>query len=354
MPRRDRSPRRGCVRGGSPGPAPGGRRAARARLRASSTRSGAADGSLGAARRPSRPPFAQRRAPARARPASRRRAVATGAAMPIVAQARRAGRCRAASQLAHGIGSVRIGLELVGPAPRRAPRGRAAAGSTSSSTAPPATPRSVRSTTRSPTRSGSGSAKVSRAVSGPIGRSVQLTVAVPAWTSSSRGRSAGVQSRVRTSATAVQRYVPGVASASPRSISARPGPRKFNATRATPDTSAACSFSAWISRTTNRSPVRASSTVSPVWTVPAARVPVTTRPAPRMVKLRSIHSRTGAAGSLSGNRPTSVLSSARSSARPAPVRALTRDPGQVAQAGAARSARAPPRRRGRAPSGRSW
>ena len=109
----------------------------------------------------------------------------------------------------------------------------------------------------------------------------------------------------------------------PRPSSRALTPRRFSATRATPLTWAAGAPSDCTPLTRSGRRAGVSTSSSPVRTVPACRVPVTTVPLPLMANTRSSQSRTPPPGSGSGSRAASRPSAATSSGRPWPVSALT-------------------------------
>ena len=135
---------------------------------------------------------------------------------------------------------------------------------------------------------------------------------------------------------------PGVRSASPRCIASRPAPRRFTATRAVGPICVTERFWLCSERTvTACSPSTPRSTIrSPVRSVPAVSVPVTTVPAPEMVKARSIHSRTRAVGSGSGTSRSTASSASRNASSPVPRCAETTTAGASASPVPASSERA--------------
>jgi len=131
----------------------------------------------------------------------------------------------------------------------------------------------------------------------------------------------GQDSLTSTSLVIVQR--PASTRAMPRASPSAGMPRRLSATRATPLTEAADSFSDSMPRILAGRMDGVSSSSWPDRTVPAGSVPVTTVPLPRMLNARSTHSRTGAVASGTGKQAARRASAARSSGSPAPVTALT-------------------------------
>ena len=194
---------------------------------------------------------------------------------------------------------------------------------------------------RSPTRSGSAPVRASRAWRASSGRTCAATAAEPQCTITCSGRSAvSAPGSRRTSGVDDGRHRPGVTSVVPRGTSSTGTPRRLTATLATALTSSRSAPSDWSPRTTARRPSGPISTGSPVRSVPAGRVPVTTVPAPPMVNDRSTHRRTSAAGSAAGSADPSAASSERSSPRPSPVTAETHTAGTSASGVPARASRA--------------
>nr|WP_249400020.1 hypothetical protein [Streptomyces argyrophyllae] len=159
-------------------------------------------------------------------------------------------------------------------------------------------------------------------MSGPSGRTVTGTAAVPMCRVTFRGRSATGSPVTRTSATSVLSQRSGVSSTWPRPRAVSPWPWTFTATRATAPTAVRSSCRLCRPRTRTADPSGVTSR-SPTRRVPAPRVPVTTVPWPRTVNARSSHRRTSASVSGAGNPAAIRASSARSSSSPAPVTALT-------------------------------
>ena len=142
-------------------------------------------------------------------------------------------------------------------------------------------------------------------------------------------------------------------------------PRRFSATRATPLTRSARAPSDCTLRTRTGRMAGVSVSSSPVRTVPACNVPVTTVPLPFMANTRSSHNRTALRGPGCGSRAASRPSAAVSSGRPRPSSALTATASvsgprlvpaicpaawRMAGAGSARSARVTTSRPARTPS----
>jgi hypothetical protein len=193
----------------------------------------------------------------------------------------------------------------------------------------PALPGS-RTSRRSPTCSGNGSRSVSRAIavppesgSGPSNRSRARIRAEPMCTVISGGSRSPGGTASLTSASLVIVQRPASTRAMPRAGTSAGTPRRLSATRATPLTEAAGSFSDSRPRILAGRMDGVSSTSWPDRMVPAGSVPVTTVPLPRMLNDRSTQSRTGAAASGTGKEATRRTSAARSSGSPAPVTALT-------------------------------
>ena len=116
---------------------------------------------------------------------------------------------------------------------------------------------------------------------------------------------------------------PGRESTSPRSIAARSTPWRFTAAR-WPATAVATDWPwVWIPRTLAWSPWGYTSTRSSSVTWPAATVPVTTVPNPRIVKTRSIGRRKVASIPREGTARARAVSASRSSGSPWPVFAET-------------------------------
>ena len=104
-----------------------------------------------------------------------------------------------------------------------------------------------------------------------------------------------------TSIVSVSVQPPGSTSAIPRPNMPGDAPRRLTATLATPRACATFSLSDSMARILTGRPAGASSSSSPVRTVPAGSVPVTTVPLPVMLNTRSTHSRTGASASGAGS-----------------------------------------------------
>ena len=232
---------------------------------------------------------------------------------------------RAATRTGRRAAAGAGGAAVSAAARRTASPRRVNGGGWASSTVAPASTSCAagsRSTTRSPTTSGRGcdpSSRVSRAWSAaqrshphrrgggadvqggvrrhPVGERVQHDV-----DHAGRGRPAGREQR-----------------AAARHRSRRPPPRRLTASRVGPAAVSTGSPCTCRPRTRTGSP--SISRVPPRVTDPVGRVPVTTVPAPVTVNERSTHRRTGACGSPTGARSASAASAARTSARPAPVRA---------------------------------
>ena len=116
-------------------------------------------------------------------------------------------------------------------------------------------------------------------------------------------------------------------STSPREMASASTPRRFSAKRITGSALSTAEFSLCSPRTvTSCSPLAVTSLRrSPIFTLPAAHVPVTTVPAPLIEKARSIHIRAGIAQACcrTSSAGSSLSMPPRSSSIPSPVRADT-------------------------------
>ena len=230
------------------------------------------------------------------------------------------------------------------PAPRRRN-----AGGSGSSTRTPHTSRlpGSRSSARSPTRSGSGVLQHQ-----PDGVATQGTDVHRAWPSPRRGaadpRAGGRRPPVtRTSTTPPARYASGVTSTDAAVQVAEVVTGHVEGHPRDPRRAVDRGAERLHAPHPHAGPPAPMLSVSPRATVPAGSVPVTTVPAPFTVNRRSTHSRTSAAGSGAGRRPTSVDQVVAQRVEPCAGPAAHRHDRRSAQRRAAHLVRRPRRRRRR-------